>query len=230
MIREVFPLAIAGEVRKTANSLLDRRPRGAVTDPQDPHLGPPTGHDRQRVRQIIDVLLRCDATHVGDHDVVRGPSQRPADRRATGPAGPKKCTINSALPQDEPLEAQALELRDRCLRWDVGLPRVIVKPAQIAPDHRPGPAHPVIPAVLIEIGMKTGNNWHAPPQGPDQDAQAERCLGGNMNHVRPKRFDRSMCRPEGGKWKMQLLVKRQHDRPHGTIVIAVDGHTIVGVH
>ena len=84
-------------------------------------------------------------------------------------------------------------------------------------------------AVLIKIGVKARDHGEpAPPREP-QDAQPESRLGGDVDHVRPKRIDRPMDRPKRRPRQMKLLVERQDDRPDRMDVFSTAPRAVVGV-
>jgi len=229
VVREVFSLAIAREPGKRTDPVLQRGSRRPISNQEDAHLGPTRGDDRQCGRQIVDILLRGDPTYVGNHHILGRPPERPAHLQAARPPGPKERSVDPALPEHKPLEAQALEVADRCLRRDVGLASIIVKPAQISPDRGPRPTNAVMPAVLIEIGVETRHDGTAAAQRAPQDAPAERCLGGDVDDVWLKGVDGPVNASKRRPGKIKLLVERQDDGTHGMDLSVIHRLAVVWV-
>ena len=212
VVGQVSSLAIAHEPGERPDPALQSVPQRAVADQQDADLGVPGCDDRQRIREVIDVLLGRDAAHVADHRILRRPAQRAADLEPPGPVRPEQRAIHATLPQDQPLETEPLQLADRRLRRDIRLPRAIVKPSEVTPDQPACPADPVMAGVLVEIGMEARDDVQPAPHRVAQDAQAERRLGRDVDHVGAERRDRPMGGSERRQREVELLVERQDDR------------------
>ncbi len=67
---------------------------------------------------------------------------------------------------------------------------MIVKPTQIIPDDARRPTHAVVKAVLIEIRVKGTDDRYATREDVAKNRQTQRRLGGDMNHIGPKRVYR----------------------------------------
>ena len=109
VVGQVLAHAVAREPGNRADSSFQIAPRRTVAHEQDAHIGPPGGHDRQRVGQVRDILLGCDPAHVADHQVVRPPAQCLADLLATGPVGTEEGAVDPPRPEHQPLEAESLQ-------------------------------------------------------------------------------------------------------------------------
>jgi hypothetical protein len=155
MVRQVLPLAISGKVSKGTDSPLQGRSCRPVAYQEHSYVRAPGRNDLEGIREIVDVLLGRDPTHVTDYHIVGRPAQLPAYVYASGPRGPKERAIDAALPQHQTLKAKALELSYCRLRRDVRFSRTVMKPSQISPDRHFRPADMVMVAVLVEIGVKT---------------------------------------------------------------------------
>ncbi len=229
VIGEVLSRAIARESGNGADSPFQLPPGGAVTHEQDPHIGPPGGHDGQSIGQVGDILLGGDPTHIADDQVVRPPAEALAHLLSPRAIGAEEGAVHTSRPEDQPLEAQLLKLLDRGSGGDVGLPGAVVKPAEIAPDRPSGPADPVMAAVLVEVGVEARDGCDPAAKHVPQHAEAECGLGGDVNQVGPERVDRPPDRSEGRQWKKQLLVKGHVDRSHEVSVRPVGRLAVVGV-
>jgi 4-amino-4-deoxy-L-arabinose transferase-like glycosyltransferase len=229
VVGQVFPLAITGEPGDRSDATFQITPRGSIAHEQDAHVGPPGGHDRQRIGQVRDILFGCDAAHVADHQVVRPPAQRLAHLLASRPVGTKERAVHAPRPEYQPLEAQGLEAFDRGYGRDVSLLRPIVKPAEIAPYRPLGPADAVMAGVLVEVGVEAAHRHGLAAEQMAKNAQAQGCLGGDMDEVGPELVDRPPDRSERGQWQIQLFVKRHVDRPHQVDIRLIDRLAVVGV-
>ena len=155
MVRQVLPLAISGKVSERTDSPFECWSCRPVAYQEHTYLRALGRDDRQSTREIVDVLLRRDPTHVCNNNVFGCPAQCPAYVDPSGPPWPKERAVDPALPQYQTLKANSLELADRGLRRNIRFPRTVMKPSQVSPDHLLGPADMIMVAVLVEIGVKT---------------------------------------------------------------------------
>ncbi len=212
IVGQLLAHAIARKPGNRADSSFQVAPRRSVAHEQKAYVGPPGGHDRQRIGQVRDILLGGDPAHVADHQVIRPPAQRPAHLLASRPVGTEEGAVDTPRPEHQPLEAKGLEALDRGQRRNVGFPRPVVKPAQIAPDRPVGPADPVVAAVLVEVGVKAGDRDQLAAECMAQHGQPQGCLRGDMDDVGLEYVDRPAYRTKRGQRQIQLFVKGDDDR------------------
>ena len=211
IVGQLLAHAVAREAGNRANSAFQIASRRPVANEQNAHVGPPGGHDRQRIGQVRDILLRGDPAHVADHQVILAPAQRLAHLLTSRPVGAEETAIDPARPEHQPLEAKILKALDRGQRRNIGLPRPVVKPAQIAPDRPFGPADSVVAAILVKVGVKAGDRDQLAAEYMAQNGQSQGCLGGNMDDVGPEYVNRPANRSERGQRQVQLFVKGDFD-------------------
>src|SRR5258708_211028 len=104
-----------------------------------------------------------------------------------------------------------------------------MKPAKVAPDRSLGPAHAVVPAVLIEVGMKARDSRNSAPQYVSQRAEPQGCLGGDMHEVGLEAIDGLSNFSKGGQWKVQLFIEREIEGPNQVVVVSLGRLTIIGM-
>jgi 4-amino-4-deoxy-L-arabinose transferase-like glycosyltransferase len=155
MVRQVLPLAISGEVSERTDSPFQCWSCRPVAYQQHTHFRAPGRDDRQSIREVVDVFLGRDPTHVGNNNVFGCPTQCPAYVDSSGPPRPKERAVDPALPQHQALKANSLELADRGLRRNIRLSSPVMKPSQVSPDHLLRPADMIMVAVLVKIGVET---------------------------------------------------------------------------
>jgi 4-amino-4-deoxy-L-arabinose transferase-like glycosyltransferase len=230
MVGQVLAHAVARKSGNRADSPFQIAPRRPVAHEENAYVGPPGGHDRQRIGQVRDILLRGDPAHVADHQVIRPPAQRLAHLQASRPVGTEEGAVDTPRPEHQPLETKGLKALDRGQRRNVGLPCPVVKPAQIAPDRPVGPADPVVAAVLVEVGVKAGGRDHLAAEYMAQNGQPQSCLGGDMDDVGLERVNRAAYRSERGQRQIQLFVKGDVDRTDQVNVGPIGRLAIIGMY
>ena len=230
IVGQLLAHAVARKTGNRADSSFQIAPRRPVAHEQNAHVGPPGGHDRQRIGQVRDILLGGDPAHVTDHQVVRPPAQRLAHLPASRPVGTEEGAVHPPRPEHQPLEAKGFKALDRGQRRNVGLPRPVVKPAQIAPDRPVGPADPVVAAVLVEVGVKAGDRDHLAAEYMAQNGQPQGCLSGDMDDVGPEHVNRPADRSERGQRQIELFVKGDVDRTDQVNVGPTGRLAIIGVY
>ena len=230
MVRDVRAGLVTDEAGRRPEPAFEGRPGRAIADHEHPDVRPPRRHDRQRVGEIVDVLLRGDPAHVADHRVLRGPTEGPADLVAGRPIGPEHRRVYSPLPEDQALKTRSLQLRDRRPRWHVRLARAVVEPSKVSLDHPTGPPNAIMPTVLVEVGVEARDDIEPALHRESQGAQAQRRFGGDVNQIRPEGVDRSPDAPERRQRQEQLLVEGQDDRTDRMGMSApVDGLAVIRV-
>lgn len=229
MVGQFLAHAVARKSGNRADSPFQIAPRRPVAHEENAYVGPPGGHDRQRIGQVRDILLRGDPAHVADHQVIRPPAQRLAHLLASWPVGTEEGAVDTPRPEHQPLETKGLKALDRGQRWNVGLPCPVVKPAQIAPDRPVGPADPVVAAVLVEVGVKAGDRDHLAAEYMAQNGQPQGCLSGDMDEVGPEHVHRAAYRSERGQRQIQLFVKGDVDRTDQVNVGPIGRLAIIGM-
>jgi len=230
MVGQVLAHAVARKSGNRADSPFQIAPRWPVAHEENAYVGPPGGHDRQRIGQVRNILLRGDPAHVADHQVIRPPAQRLAHLLASWPVGTEEGAVDTPRPEHQPLETKGLEALDRGQRRNVGLPCPVVKPAQIAPDRPVGPADPVVAAVLVKVGVKAGDRDHLAAEYMAQNGQPQGCLSGDMDEVGPEHVNRAAYRSERGQRQIQLFVKGDVDRTDQVNVGPIGRLAIIGMY
>ncbi len=129
IVGQLLAHAVARKSGNRADPSLQIAPRRPIAHEENTYIGPPGGHDRQRIGQVRDILLGGDPAHVTDHQVVRPPAQRLAHLPASRPVGTEEGAVDTPRPEHQPLETKGLKVLDRGHRGNVGLPCPVMKPA-----------------------------------------------------------------------------------------------------
>ncbi len=232
VIGQLVAAPVADEAGVRTHSLLDRLSGRPVTHEEEPRAGSFGRQGRERLRQVIDVFLRRQPADVPDHDLIGPEPQGRSNRATAGSIGAEDMAVHPARPEHQPLEPAAMQVVDRPPRGDIGFPRPIVEPPEVSPDRPPCPTNPVVPAVLVEIGVKARYQRRTPPTRVPQDAQPQRGLGRDVDQVGTKGVDRLMNRAERRQGNSELPVERRGPRtdPVRRLVLNLPALAIIGHH
>jgi 4-amino-4-deoxy-L-arabinose transferase-like glycosyltransferase len=212
IVCQLFPHAVTRERGDRPEFLFQSTSRWSVAHKENPHVGPPGGHHAQRVGQVRHVFLGCDPAHVADHQIIRRPAERLAHALSSRPVRTEESCVDTPGPEHHALETESFQALDGGERGNVGLARSIVEPPQVTPDRSARPADAVVPAILIEVGVKARYRNQLAAQHMPQHGQPQRRLGRDVDQVRPERVNCPANGCERGQRQIQFFIKGYTDR------------------